>query len=280
MIRLINDAGRNLLPTERLQAAFGTRMPVDEFADFMVRNMGWVALRRWAGALEVRARPAKARDLALAVAVERMRTCPAKAFFVSTFDRTWSSHRFDDQSDAVVHLMATVGKARAAARDRDFLSRSQRRSELATISAESRLLEAWIGGERRVKELSRLADTFFDGRFIVAGRDAAGDTCVLANGRDFNLIGDAWMSRLPRFRLVDWPDVAYGSWVERGYQEAWRSDAPSLDVLDCTIEWPQLGRKRHRYARILLPCRSDSGAKLLVGAMRNDPLIDLRAQLH
>lgn len=172
-------------------------------------------------------------------------------------------------------------RARVRARAGDFLLRPRDRHNLAPTDPLRLLVDAWSSGLRGAGELTLLANNLLNGRYIVAGTDAATDgLCILAQGRDFNLIGQNWLSRVPRLRIADWPDVAYGRWVEQSYRRAWDRAEPLIDDLDCIIQWPKLGRRRHRYGRLILPCRSPSGSRLILGAMRLDADIDLRAQVH
>jgi hypothetical protein len=157
----------------------------------------------------------------------------------------------------------------------------RRRQDLAATDPLRLLVEAWSSGMRGAEKLTTVANELLNGRFIVAEADGASDDlCIVAQGRDFNLIGQNWLSRVPRLRIADWPDIAYGRWVEQSYRRAWQGAEPLIDDLDCIIQWPQLGRRRHRYTRLILPCRSASGSRRLLGAMRFDRNIDLRAQVQ
>lgn len=279
-MRLVDDKGYTLSPTVQLQASFGTRLPAAQFADYMVRNMGWAAVLETRSSIEVRARPSKINDATLVATLEHVRDARRRKFQLTLFQSGWISSELPSASQAATHLTKLVEQSRTELRKYDFLRRSRQHDGPGRSTSEDALLDAWRTGERRVDQLALMADEHFGGRFVVAGRDETGGTCILAGGGDFNLIGESWMSRLPRLRLADWPDVVYGRWVEESYNEVWRSGEPLLDDVDCFINWPKLGRRRHRYGRIILPCRSALGTELLIGAMRIDDQIDLRAQLH
>jgi hypothetical protein len=277
---LIDNAGRLVRSSQRLQTSFGTRLPTAEFADFLVRNLGWLSLATKQLRCELRFRPSKANDPALLTAVNKIRSLPSRRFTVTWFDGGWQSDSFTTSAQAVTLVMSLAGTCRAQARQSDFLCRPHRSDHLSIKYPLHRVLDAWSSGERDVIALAALADQLADGRYIIAGPNDIGDLSIFASGRDFNIIGECWLSRVPTLRIADWPDVAFGSWVERAYRSAWNSEAPQIDDLDCFIEWPQLGRVRHSYSRVILPCRSASGARLLLGVMQYDPLIDLRAQIH
>ncbi len=281
MLWLIDDKGRMLRVTTRLQAGFGTRLPAAEFADFLARNLGWIAVGADKAGMELRFRPAKVNDTALAAGAAKLRDASARRFRVAWHCGGWHSEEFTDAHEAIARIMALVDGARGEMRVGDFLQSPRPRHQLALSDPLRLLVEAWSAGVRGAEELSAVADQLLNGRYILAGADGVGDgLCIVAQGRDFNLIGRNWLSRVPRLRIADWPDVAYGRWVEQSYRRAWQEAGPLIDDLDCIIQWPQVGRRRHCYARLILPCQSASGSRLLLGAMRLDGDIDLRAQVH
>ena len=281
MLYLIDDRGQIRRPTQRLQTTFGTRLPPAEFAEFLVRNYKWISLRIDASACELRLRPSRVGDSALGVASEELRSTAVGRYRLAWYGRGWSSEDFDTASEAAFRLMSLVHSAHARDRTDDFLIRPRKREHLFRNDPLNLLADAWTSGARSAEQLMLLADKLAGGRYILAGRDGPNqDLCILAGGRDFNIIGRDWLSRVPRLRIADWPDVAYGRWVEQSYNLAWHSDVPMLDDLDCIIQWPKLGRRRHGYSRLILPCRSSSGSRLMLAAMRIDPHVDLRAQVH
>ena len=280
MLKFIDGGGRPLRATMSLQKAFGTQLQISEFASFMVRNMGWAALRSHQAKYEAQVRPDSINDSTLLTLIYDIRSARQTSVQLKVFNGCWSTVDFSDAADAVTYLSRLVENARFDLRKGDFLRSSLRRSQAPAAGSERLLLDAWGSGERRADRLAVLAERLFGGRYVIAGRDEAGATCVLAGGSDFNLIGQQWMYRVQQLRLTDWPDAAYGRWMEEAYREVWRSGEPLLDDVDSFIDWPKLGRRQHKYRRVVLPCQSVSGIPLLVAAMRNDASIDLRAKLH
>ena len=278
---LIDDRGRALRPSVRLQASFGTRLPSNEFADFLARNLGWISFGVGKVECDMRLHPAKVNDMTLLAGVDMIRKARVRRHRVTWYREEWHTEEFANAREAVSRIMSLVDAARPDSRGDDFLRRPRNRQHLVASDPLRLLLDAWSSGAQGAEQLAALADQLVNGRYILAGADNSTDNlCILAGGRDFNLIGRSWLSRLPRLRISDWPDVAYGRWVEQTYLDAWHRVEPLLDDLDCIIQWPKLGRRRHGYSRLILPCRSASGARLMLGAMRSDPHVDLRAQVH
>jgi len=281
MLWLIDEDGRLLRPTTRLQACFGTRLPPAVFADFLARNLGWIFLAVDKAGCELRFHPGRSSDAALATAADKLRRTRGRLHRIAWYRNGWNTEGFASANGAVARMMALAEGARTHARTPDFLLRPRDRGNLPTTDPLRLLVDAWSSGVRGAGELTLLANGLLNGRYIIAGADPTTDSlCILAQGHDFNLIGRNWLSRVPRLRIADWPDVAYGRWVEQSYRRAWNGAEPLLDDLDCIIQWPKLGRRRHRYGRLILPCQSPSGSRLILGAMRFDADIDLRAQVH
>ncbi len=287
MLYLIDELGRTLKPSSSFQASFGTCMPAEEFSDFLIRNQGCIALRVGTFEVELRIRPDKVKPLAVStglqhlLGVEARRHVEASKIKVTWFSGSWHSEIFARSRQAIQHICTLVAQARLKARVEDFLLRPRQRRHLAVDNPLRTLLDAWVSGTHDVERLVAIVDQSLNGRYIVAAPGQPnGNLCIMVGGRDFNLLGQDWLSRAPSLCIEDWPDVTYGRWVAQSYREAWRGHEPRLDDLDCFIDWPGIGRRRHGYGRLILPCVSASGSRVLLGAMRYDPNIDLRAQIH
>jgi hypothetical protein len=281
MLYLIDELGRTLKPSSSLRASFGTRMPAEEFSDFLIRNQGCIALRVSTFEVEFRIRPEKVKPLAVSTGLRHLLNVEASRNRVTWFSGSWHTEVFASSRQAIQHICTLVGQARLKARAEDFLLRPRQRRHLAVDSPLKTLLDAWASGIHNVEQLVAIADQSLNGRYIVvAPGQPNGDLCIMVGGRDFSLLGQDWLSRVTPLCIEDWPDVAYGRWVAQSYREAWRGHEPRLDDLDCFINWPRIGGRRHGYGRLILPCLSASGSRVLLGAMRYDPNIDLRAQIH
>ena len=263
---------------------FGARMAAEEFSDLLIHNQGCIALRVDTFEVELRIRPDKVKALALSTGLQHLLDVEARRHVEASQIKGdmvfWLllTEIFARSRQAIQHICTLVEEARMKARVGDFLLRPRQRRHLAVDNPLKTLLDVWVSGTRDVEQLVAIADRSLNGRYIVAAPGQPnGDLCIMVGGRDFNLLGQDWLSRVPPLCIEDWPDVAYGRWVAQSYREAWRGHEPRLDDLDCFIDWPRIGRRRHGYGRLILPCLSASGSRALLGAMRYDSNIDLRA---
>lgn len=76
--------------------------------------------------------------------------------------------------------------------------------------------------------------------------------------------------------MEEQPDRAYGRWVVDAYYDAVQSTAPRLDQVDAIVSWPQEGRLRMRYKRLIVPIRVSDQEVYLLGGSVVDDRIDLR----
>src|SRR5262245_55916552 len=130
MLWLIDTGGRVLRVTARLQAHFGTRLPDTEFADFLARNLGWICILVGKARYELRFRPGKVHDVALAAVADKLHRASVRRYRIAQFCG-WHEEEFGSATEAIVRVMALADDARAAARAGDFVKNRRRRQDLA-----------------------------------------------------------------------------------------------------------------------------------------------------
>lgn len=77
-------------------------------------------------------------------------------------------------------------------------------------------------------------------------------------------------------RIEQLPDSAYGQSCAEFYQRSTAQGVPGLQEVDALVWWPQHGRLRRRYKRLLLPFRAADRERLLLCVTAEDLTIDLR----
>ena len=80
MLLLIDANGIELTPSTGVQAAFGTKLPPEQFCNYMVKNLGFVMLECSPLRSELRFRPEKVRPKALAAALDKYRSILAHRY--------------------------------------------------------------------------------------------------------------------------------------------------------------------------------------------------------
>lgn len=277
---LIDEHGERLFPSESLSRKYGTWLGPEELTDYLVRNLGHVAVRVMRGGAEFWFRPDIVKPKALSRGIHLLYDAGASRNRVVWHARDWQSETFPARTRAIQHIADLVGAEQLKKRRDDFLSRDRKREHLAATSPLRQLIEAWSAGMTSVEELRahhRDAATRF---VIVSAPGPRAEPVIVSAGGEAKVMGNGWFDRMSNLRIADWPDVDYGRWVAKTYREVGLAARPHLDDVDCTIQWPCSIAQRYTYNRLILPCRTSSGASVLLGAMVSDTDIDLRAQVH
>ncbi len=233
--------------------------------------------------------PSRVHPIALSAAIARLYGVRPARVRVSIYDdgidvqrayglkAQWLHRSFDDLLKAIQYIVDQANAASVQARQSDFLCRPLNRTALASHAALQSLTEAWASGIRNLDDLQEI-DRGAQSRLMVITQ--GDDPVVTVGAVDLTSAMPIWLERPSQFRLADWPDVTFGAWCAQVYREAWRMARPRLDDLDCILKWPGRKATRHTYRRLLLPCRTASGVPALLGIMRDDAGIDLRATRH
>ncbi len=72
----------------------------------------------------------------------------------------------------------------------------------------------------------------------------------------------------------------YGWSCALAYERVLHRFSPDLQAVDAFVRWPETGRVRRRYKRLLMPFRTYAGEAHVLSATVEDPTIDLRTTAH
>jgi hypothetical protein len=276
---LIDDQGNIVRPTAALAKRLGTWMQGENLADFLVRNLGYVALTVRSGAATFQFRPAKVSPIALIAGIQQFYDLGAPCIWIAWHDEIWHRQNFLSCNLAIQRIADLAAVEHARTRAADFISRPRKRQHLTDANPQKLILDAWSAG---VVSVERLLQLQLPGpnRYIVVSAEAQGaQSYIISSGGSFGLLR-RWVSSEERIDIANMPDLEYGRWAAQAYREAWRSQLPRLEILDCNVRWPLHGHVREAYCRLILPCATASGSQVLLGVMQTDANIDLRAQVH
>jgi hypothetical protein len=129
-----------------------------------------------------------------------------------------------------------------------------------------RLFDVWRSTQRGAPEALRsYALEYLDGRFGMS--EMTGGELLFAEIGDNRHIPDpAWRQRAIGTALARQPDADYWGWVACQHRLADLSQQPSVSMVDTEIYWPKTGWVRRHYVRILLPCVTTDGQRLVFTA--------------
>lgn len=281
---LIDDKGE-------IQSAssFALRQSLDasigglEFRDFVVRNLGYIAITEMSGSIRLQLRPRVVSAVAFGAAMYWLADCKTDRIVVSRHDDSvWHDEIFGDRDSALSRVIDLVASGQNQ-RKKDFLRRRQCLKSLVPASPLRALLDRW-SELTRTYDRERLAPVLTSAaqdRFLVVEGEPCQATMLIRDvGRGYPIVDNRWLVRAVGSRVQDLPDYDYGRWVADAYRDALEVNEPFLEEMDAIVDTTRHGRTRLRYRRIILPFDLDDGRVALLGSSELDHSIDLRVEVR
>jgi len=238
------------------------------FADFMVRDKGFVALRRYGSrAVEVRYRPSRVKPGALLKTARLLDIRKWEQHVLAAWRHGWQHTLVGKRTDAIEHLTRVAAEAQST-RSHDFLSQRHGLHDVAEDAAFGRIHDAWRASrgrkDQRLVEAMREAS---GGRFLeVAPQDGASKLVIEAVGEGYSLYGKGWKAVAVGGRFEDMPDYLYAQWAAGVYREVFRTGQPVFEDVEAAVKLRRAGRLLLTYRRVILPIGGGEGPTLLLGA--------------
>jgi hypothetical protein len=281
---LIDDSGTltdSASPALRADlSALGTG---SDFTDYCIRNLGFVAVASNDTSVHVRLRPTVVSPIAFAGLMYWLGENMGKRVMLSVLDGEWSHRMIANTRDAMASIPVLV---RAAQFDRghDFLARPRDPMTLpnahpfrALLRLHKELAHAFSNNQKSA--LFTIADDRLHGRYTISTADGNLSNLIMGHVGDGHAsAANYWLKRSIGQRMSDLPDTALGSWTTEAHLDVAKSGRIRLDDLDLVIEWPNEGRQRYVYQRLLLPLQHDADGHAVLCATFSDRSINLRAE--
>jgi hypothetical protein len=276
---LIDDQG-DIWDGEALHVrrAFDSPHSDGEFTSYVVRNLGFVAADRYGTSCQVRLRPGLVSRKTVDTLRHWLTTQRFARIAICCFEKTWSFELVATASDALDRLDQILQRSRVTTPDQ-FLVRPMQSSRLGPESKLLALARDWGQLTRSGKRdliWQRVREAVGD-RFAVAKRDPSTNRIV------FDELGPGLYPRNPTWRaralgqpVEEQPDTIYGQWIETAYRTAIEVKRPRFDDVDAIVRWPETGRFRLRYHRIILPLALSASENYILGGSIVNDGIDLR----
>jgi hypothetical protein len=253
--------------------SYNDDLPVD-----LVRNLGFVAGRTVGNNAAVRLHAELVSDVALAAAFYWLSDRhPARVLI----DFVGAPRPAEVCTSAGAAIARLIELTRGRNFSRHVAEKPCSIDQLPAGSPLRGLLELWAGngGVFDAQAFHAYASRRLLRRFFIV-RQSGGDGLV------FDTIGDGlhvpdrtWFKSAIGRPIEEQPDTEYWCWVARIQRESLHSNSPVLSDIDASIYWPSLGRVRRRYRRLLLPCTTGDGTRLLFSANSSEGRAALRGQV-
>ena len=247
------DGEQHSPPYSELQTSIHTRLEPEVFANFAVRNMGYVAVNTKARSIEIMLNPHLLAPLAHGALLYLLADSTMSRVAIRWYLTTWV-HEIAGPAQAAISRISTE----VARLQNEDAARLQRRTlpmiEIADRHS-LRLLARDLRGALINTKLRRTINDALDGKYAVidlASEHDVGIPMLSAVGDAMTLSTWANAVGLPA-RVARHPDRRYGAWVCAHYLEVLQHGRAACDMIRADLVWPGLGRMSHDYLRLLLP---------------------------
>lgn len=278
---LIDDQG-DLWDGDALQVrrAFDSPHSDGEFTSYVIRNLGFIAADRYGSSCQVRLRPGFVSQKTIDALNHWLVGQRFSRVALCCFDKTWSFELMPSVAAALDRLDQLMQRGRQVSPD-TFLVRPMQSSRLAADSKLLALARDWGQLTRSGKQdviWQRVREAVGD-RYAIAKQVPDTQRIVFAElGPGLYPRNPSWRAKAVGQPIEEQPDTAYGQWIESTYRTAIQVKRPRFDDVDAIVRWPETGRFRLRYQRIILPLALSPTENYILGGSVVDERIDLRVR--
>jgi hypothetical protein len=247
------------------------------FAKYAVANLGFIYLTEKQHGLALSLRPKVVCSSALIAAIHLLSDLPRHRIMLLTLSDAWDCRLFRSPSEVILTLIAELRQRETT--EGNFLRRQRSIDDIAEKNIFADLMRIWVsvGAVFDHEYFDAVAHRMLRGRFALLKPQRDGRTLIIEDwGRSYSSFDARWLAMSRGLRFEDQPDFRYAHAAVDAYHEVLRSGQPLLDEIDAIISYPQFGRRRLQYRRLILPIRAPTGEPHLLSTSLTDPNIDLR----
>ncbi len=278
-LQLIDSQGQVWDGSSRqLHDAYDSPYSGGDFSDYAVVNLGFIAINVYGHSGQIRLRPNFTTDASFDSLHRWLQSRRFDRVVITSWSERWNYDLQQSNQDALVRLDRLIEIAKRVQPD-EYLSRNMPEPTVRDPETMRTLFKNWpqLAANSSEAELRRLLEPLLGHRYVVVKGNRDAKNLIFSEfGGGIFANYHVWRSCAVGAPIQEQPDRAYGRWVADAYRDAVLSNAPRLDQVDAIVRWPQEGRLRMRYKRLIVPIRvSDQEVHLLGGSVVDDR-IDLR----
>lgn len=234
----------------------------------LIRSMGFVGVQDGTNFVRVRVRLQVVSQIALASVLYWLADNRPKSVVLEFVGEPEPVELFTSPEAAMARLGAVTSLERFLPR---FASQAVDPNQLAPSSPLAELMRAWQdSGRTDPQVLVRVATRRLNKRFMIIKALDQGPLVFEALGRGLHIPDPRWLDQAVGRRFEDQPDRSYWAWAEKCHRTALDSPRPTVNDIDAEIYWPGSGWVRRIYRRMLLPCVTRGGDRLMFCANSTD----------
>lgn len=270
---LIDDNGDCWpLGSPRLREILMCPDPDFDVADYAVRNLGYVLLRRQGRMVRAEMRPPLVKPVTLIGVYYSLIDLNPDQILLSRLNADESRHElFDDISEFAATLERDI-EDDGVQRHRPtyaLSSRSLRHLDRSRYARFAPIMQLWreVRGDMPSDLVPRLCRHGVQARAaLVRNPNGTGRLVYEHVGSGYTFVGNACLPlTLIGEEIEMLPDREYGGWAARSYYECLADEAPRLETVSAVMRRSDGQRLWSYYDRVLLPWRGRGGTRFVLG---------------
>jgi hypothetical protein len=283
LLLLIDDQGEIWRGESRkLRDAFDSPFSGGEFVDYAITNLGFVAVNVYGTSCQVRLRPRFLGDLAREALRRWLRERRVDRVVLSYFTSRWNDELILPQG--LEARLDELGQSQTCQQENFLMRQLPLENVPATAKGNERvpvadIMKCWrqLLDAYDAQDLLRVLRSAFGEQFVIVQRPNGGERVLFSEfGERMYWRQNTWRECAIGAPISEQPDRAFGRWVSQAYSAALVSTAPTYEAVDAIVNWPDAGRTRRRYRRVLLPFPENEAGQLLFCGSVDDRSVDLR----
>lgn len=265
-----------------MRDAFDSPFSGGEFIEYAIKNLGFIAVNVYGTSCQVRLRPKFLGGLARETLRRWLKDRRVERIVLSYFDAGWNDELIRPQGlDQRLDALAPPQPKRTG----DFLMCALPKESVPRMTVENSnlavadIMQNWpsLLRECETANLLRLLRLAFNEKFVIVQRPSGGERVLFSEfGHQMYFRYDTWRECAIGAPISEQPDRAYGRWINESYNAVLGTVTPTYEAVDAILHWPDIGRARRRYRRILFPFQETQSGRLLFCGSVDDANVDLR----
>jgi len=264
----------------QLKQSFGSASSEDDLSNYLVKNLGFVAVNGYGRSCQIRIRPSVVTHQALDSLIYWLADHKFDRILTSYFDTDWRIE-LHGAADIVAQRLLQLMSSEQLIRPGDFVSEKIQLESLPNSEVFASLLRNWplLSGNLHQDGIRNVLHQLTRGRYFLVRQDRSSNQVVFQDiGSGFAILDNDWLSSARGMPVEQQKDGAYGSWIARRYRHVLQQPEIVAEKVDAIVSTTKYGRYRVRYNRLILPAGAPDGSKWLLCSSILDERIDLRLQ--
>lgn len=264
----------------QLRQSFGSATSAEDLSNYLVKNLGFIAINGYGRSCQIRIRPSVVSHQALDALIYWLADRKFDRILTSYFDTDWRLE-LHGAADIVAQRIIQLMSSEQLIRPGDFVSEPVQLECLPNSEVFASLLRNWpmLSNNLHQDGIRIVLHQLTRGRYFLVRQDPSSSHVIFQDvGSGFATLDNDWLQSARGMPVEQQKDGAYGSWIAKKYRNILKQPEIVAEKVDAIVSTTKYGRYRIRYNRLILPTTGPDGSKWLLCSSIMDEHIDLRLQ--